>query len=187
MVSTAPVLSSVCVGWAATARYDVERIDGVTVLRPEDRSRFSYEIRSRGGARAELFEIDPEGHEDSALFAASVGILEHYLIALLADDVREDLDLGFLELPWRASAVNTQFTLSSMRNGYRTLSRTGGEPVAAARDEAISLVKLVPLSHFLTFDLATLKRAFLNPVGAPLLVDGRYREAPPPAAVSSPI
>lgn len=187
MASTAPALSRVCIGWATTARFDVETNDGVTILRPEDRTRFSYEVRSRGGARVELFEIDPEDHEDTVLFAANMDVLEHYLIALLADDIRDDLDLGFLELPWRADAVNTRFTLSSMRNGYRTLSRTGGAPVAAARDEAISLVKLVPLSHFLTFDLATLKRAFLNPVGAPLLADGRYREPLPPSAVRSPI
>jgi len=169
----------VCVGWATTARFDVVTEGAVTILQPEDRSRFSYEVRARGGDRVELIEKDPEGPEGSALFAANLDILEHYLIGLLADDIRDDLDLGFLDLPWHASAVHTQFTLSGMRNGYRTLSRASGEPVAAARDETISLVKLVPLSHFLTFEFATLKRAFLDPDGVPLLINGRYADQPP--------
>lgn len=174
MVSTA--LSSVCVGWATTARFSVESEDGVTVLRPEERGRFSYKIRPRGSHRVELFEVDPEGPEESALFAANIDVLEHFLVPLLADEIRDDLELEFLDLPWRVSDLNRNFTLTEMRNGYRTLRRTDGSPVAAARDEAISLVKLVPLSHCLTFDLATLKRAFLNPEGAPLLVEGRYQD-----------
>jgi len=168
-------LSSVCVGWANTARFSVESEDRVTVLRPEDRSRFSYEVRRRDGQRVELFEVDPEGPEESALFAANIDVLEHYLIPLLADDIRDDLELDYIDLPWRATDLNRNFALSTMRNGYRTLTRDGS-PVAAARDETISLVKLVPLSHFLTFDLPTLKRAFLNPEGAPLMVNGRYRD-----------
>lgn len=173
----APVLSSVCVGWAKTARYSVESEDGVTVLRPEDRGRFSYEVRRRDGQRVELFEIDPEGPEESALFAANVDVLEHYLIPLLSDEIRDDLELEYIDLPWRAGDLHRNFTLSTMRNGYRTLTRTDGSPVAAARDETLSLVKLVPLSHFLTLDLATLKRAFLNPEVAPLLANGRYRDS----------
>lgn len=182
MASTAPVLSSACVGWATTARFTVESEDGVTVLRPEDRSRFSYEIRPRDGLRVELFEVDPEGPEDSALFAVNVDVLEHYLVSVLADDIRDDLDLSYLDFPWDAASLNRRFTLSDMRNGYRTLRRIDGSPVAAARDETISLAKLVPLSQFLTIDLATLKRAFLNPEGAPLLVDGRYQDQTPPFA-----
>lgn len=65
--------------------------------------------------------------------------------------------------------------LGPLTRGYRTLSRADGSPVAAARDETLSLVKLVPLSHFMSHDLESLKRAFLNPSGAPLLrADGSY-------------
>lgn len=83
--------------------------------------------------------------------------------------------MDFLELPWAELDLAETFTLSGMQNGYRTLRRLNGEPVAAARDEVLSLVTLVPLSHLLSYDLPTLKRAFLDPAGAPVLVNGRYR------------
>ena len=44
-----------------------------------------------------------------------------------------------------------------------------------ARDETLSLVELVPLSHFMALDLASLNRAFVNPDGALPLAGGRYR------------
>ncbi len=95
---------------------------------------------------------------------------------ILGDAIREDLDLDYLELPWASELVAPGFTLGTFTRGYRTLSRADGRPVAAARDETLSLVKLVPLSHFMLMDLETLKRAFLSPTGAPLLAaDDRYR------------
>ncbi|ULN44771.1 TNT antitoxin family protein (plasmid) [Mycolicibacterium crocinum] len=48
------------------------------------------------------------------------------------------------------------------------MSRTDGSPIAAARDPALSLVKLVPLSHFMRYDLPALKHSFLDENGAPL-------------------
>ncbi|UCZ63523.1 TNT antitoxin family protein [Mycolicibacterium phocaicum] len=95
---------------------------------------------------------------------------------MLGDDIREDLDLDYLDLPWSAEFVAPGYVLGPFTRGYRTLSRVDGSPVAAARDETLSLVKLVPLSHFMSRDLETLKRAFISPTGAPLLAaDGRYR------------
>ncbi|BBX82148.1 Imm61 family immunity protein [Mycolicibacterium aubagnense] len=94
---------------------------------------------------------------------------------MLADHVREDLDLEYLEIPWDAADVSSQFELSDMENGYRTLRRLDGHPVAAARDATLSQLRLVPLSHYLAFDLATLKRAFLAQDGAPLLSRGCYQ------------
>jgi hypothetical protein len=64
--------------------------------------------------------------------------------------------------------------LTDMVRNYRTLTRTGSGPVAAAPDPTMSLLTLVPLSHFLSWSIAELKRAFLAPDGAPLLRHGRY-------------
>lgn len=59
--------------------------------------------------------------------------------------------------------------------GYRTLKRaTGGSPVAAAPDPTLSLLRLVPLSHYLQWSISDLKRSFFNPAGVPLMHDGRY-------------
>lgn len=103
---------------------------------------------------------------------------------MLGDDIREDLDLDHLELPWTAAVVAPGYALGPFTSGYRTLRRVDGSPVAAARDETLSLVKLVPLSHFMIVeDLDTLKRAFLSPTGSPLLADGCYRALRPGAAV----
>ncbi|BBX88018.1 hypothetical protein [Mycolicibacterium aubagnense] len=81
MVSAAPVLSSVCAGWAVTAGFAVVTEGDAIELRPEDRNRGSYRIRSRGGGRVELFETDPDDIEVSVLFAVDIDVLEHYLVA----------------------------------------------------------------------------------------------------------
>ena len=60
-----------------------------------------------------------------------------------------------------------------MVRGYRTLERAGGGPLAAAPDSTLSLIALVPLSHYLGWTIADLKRSFLSPTGAPLLRLGR--------------
>ncbi|MGY4646427.1 hypothetical protein ACVWWN_000223 [Mycobacterium sp. URHB0021] len=79
-----------------------------------------------------------------------------------------------MELPWRAEDTATGFVLSAMSGGYRTLSRAGGGPIAAAPDATLSLVKLVPLSHFIGYELQALKESFLDENGAPLLAHGAY-------------
>lgn len=178
MVTAAPALSTICAGWAQAAGFEVVTEDGATTLRPQDRNRGSYQILSRGRGRVELVETDQDGTRTSSLFAADMDVLEHYLLAVLGDEVRDQLDLDYLEMPWSADAVHPQFTLSAVENGYQTLRRLDGSPVAAARCEAghtgVSLSKLVPLSQLLTFDLSTLKTAFLHVAGEPMLVNGRY-------------
>lgn len=52
-----------------------------------------------------------------------------------------------------------------MVRGYRTLTRTGRGPVAAAPDPTLSLLALVLLSHFLGWTIPDLKRSFLSPAG----------------------
>jgi hypothetical protein len=93
---------------------------------------------------------------------------------LFADDIREDLDLPLLDLPWGRGDLADGFELTDMVRGYRTLKRSGGGPIAAAPDPMLSLIALMPLSHYLGWAIADLKRSFLSPAGAPLLRHGRY-------------
>lgn len=171
-----PELSAACLGWARTAHYSAESADdGDIHLRSEIGAPSRYIIRRRGTDRLELIEAAvTEDNEHPLLFVADTHVMECHLVALFADDIREDLDLPLLELPWRADDVAAGFDLSDMVRGYRTLRRAGGDPVAAAPDPMLSLLTLVPLSHYLRWTVADLKRSFLNPVGAPLLRNGRY-------------
>lgn len=93
---------------------------------------------------------------------------------MFADDIREDLDLPFLDLRDTISDLAAGYRLSDMERGYRTLTRSDGQPVAAAPDPALSLMALVPLSNFLGWSIADLKRSFLSPAGAPLIRNGSY-------------
>ena len=70
--------------------------------------------------------------------------------------------------------VASDFEVSEFDGRYRILRHLAEGPVAAAPDETLSLVALVPLSHFLSHSVAALKRAFLAEDGAPLLAHGRY-------------
>ncbi|WP_257708662.1 TNT antitoxin family protein [Mycolicibacterium phlei] len=73
-----------------------------------------------------------------------------------------------------ARVTSTGYSLTEMVRGFRTLNRTGHGPVAAAPDPVLSMLALVPLSHFLRWSIGDLKRAFLSPTGSPLIVRGRY-------------
>ena len=174
----APIaLSSTCLGWARTAHYvTTVSDDGEVQLRSEAGAPSRYFIRRRGDDRLELSESDPEGGDDerALLFVAEVDVLERHLVAIFADDIREDLDLPLLDLPCTRADLAAGFQLGEMVRGYRTLRRDDGSPVAAAPDETLSLLALIPLSHFLRWSLADLKRSFLSPTGRPLLRDGRY-------------
>jgi hypothetical protein len=177
VTNSAPILSRTCAGWASTAGFIIDAHGDATILRPTPGhdSTSWYQIRDRGKGRIELSEIDGDGDEYTELFAAGMDVLERYLIGLLGDGIRDDLDLDYLDLPWTAEFVAPGYRLGPFTRGYRTLSRTDGSPVAAARDETLSLVKLVPLSHFMAHDVETLKRTFLSPTGSPLLAaGGRY-------------
>jgi hypothetical protein len=134
-----------------------------------------YYIRRRGTDRLELSKTeDADDVPQVELFVADVGVLERYLYAIFGDDIREDLGLPFLDMPCSATDVASGYELSAMVRGYRTLSRVGGGPVAAAPDPTLSLVALVPLSHLLGFSAADLRRAFLAEDGTPLLSNGYY-------------
>lgn len=170
-------LSADCLGWARTAHYlaSVVDDDGDVELRSEAGAPTRYSVRRRGADRLELTEAVDADAERPVLFVAEVDVLERYLVGLFADDIREDLDLPQLELNWRAEDLADGYELSEMVRGYRTLKRAaGGRPVAAAPDPTLSLLALVPLSHYLQWPISDLKRSFLNPAGKPLLRAGRY-------------
>ncbi|OMC51908.1 hypothetical protein A5742_17355 [Mycolicibacterium fortuitum] len=181
MTST-PSLSTECHGWALTANYAVSTADdGDLMLRSETDPATRYFIRRRGRDRLELTQAhdeDGRGGERPLLFVAEIEILERYLLGLCADDIRDDLGLPFLTLPWAAAAIAAGYELSGMLRGYRTLFRAGHGPVAAAPDPTLSLVTLVPLSHLLQWPVPDLKKSFLSETGAPLLRGTGY--APPP-------
>jgi hypothetical protein len=172
----APIaLSDDCLGWARTAHYlTAVADDGDVQLRSEAGAPTRYFIRRRGANRLELTRADDDDTEHPLLFVARVDVLERYLMGLFADDVREDLDLPLLELGWRREDLAGGYELSKMARGYRTLKRTTGEPVAAAPDPTLSLLALVPLSHYLRWSIPDLKASFLHPAGEPLLQGGQY-------------
>lgn len=177
-----PSLSTEVLGWARTANYDSTIADdGDVQLRSLAGAPTRYFIRRRGPERLELTQTDlgdaGGDTERPLLFVADIAVLERFLIGHFADDIREDLDLPFLDLPYDSHHVASGYVLSDMVRDYRTLTRSGHGPVAAAPDPALSLLALVPLSHFLGWPIRDLKRAFLDPAGAPLLRGGLYAQA----------
>lgn len=92
---------------------------------------------------------------------------------MFADDIREDLGLPQLELSWSAADLADGYEQSDMVRGYRTLKRTAGGSVVAAPHPTLSLLALVPLSHYMQWPIPDLKHSFLNPAGKPLLRAGR--------------
>lgn len=168
-------LSADVLGWARTAHY-VTTIaeDGDVQLRSEAGAPTRYYIRRRGPNRWELTQAADGDDEQPVLFIADITVLDRYLVGLFADDIREDLALPFLDLSWDAQDLAPGYELSDMVRGYRTLTRSGSGPVAAAPDPTVSLVTLVPLSHMLGWSIGELKRSFLHAAGAPLLRDRRY-------------
>ena len=143
------------------------------MLRSETTAHRRYAVSNvRDRLRFTQFDEDLET-DRTVLFAASTKVLELYLYGVFGDDIRDDLDLPFLELPWQVEDVAAGYTLGEMNGAYRTLRR-GGVPLAAAPDPTLSLLALVPLSHFLGFTPDALKASFLSEHGAPLLTGGAY-------------
>jgi hypothetical protein len=172
----APIsLSADCLGWARTAHYiTAVADDGDVQVRSEAGAPTRYFIRRRGADRLELTQAGDGDAEHPLLFVADVGVLERYLVGLFADDIREDLDVPPLDLAWATVNLADKYELSDMVRGYRTLKHKGGAPLAAAPDPTLSLLALVPLSHYLQWSIPDLKRSFLSPTGIPLMRIGRY-------------
>jgi hypothetical protein len=165
-------LSDEILGWARLAGYAWDTETGSLTTRLDGcHTQLSVRVATRG--RMELRE-DIDGDSRMLLYALNLDVVERHLFGLFADDIREDLDLGFLPLRWEEEDLAEGFGLTDMVRGYRTLQRSDGAPVAAAPDPTLSLLALVPLSHYLKWAVSDLKPSFLNSQGAPLLRDGRY-------------
>lgn len=176
MMSPSLILNPEILGWARTAHYVASTAGegGDVELNSEAGAPARYFIRRRGPDRLELTQLADGDDESPVLFVARVEVLGHYLIGLFADDIREDLDLPYLDLPWAPGDLAPGYSLTDMARGYRTLRRAGQGPIAAAPDPTLSLVSLVPLSHLLGWSIADLKQSMLDAEGAPFLDQGRY-------------
>jgi Immunity protein 61 len=158
-----------CVRWAQLARYEWNPAAGTLRRRGED----GYAVVARPGGRAELVELADDGSRERVLYAASGEVLERFVVGLLGDDIRDDLDLPYLELPSAAADIARGYRLGPLESGSRTMFR-GMEPVAAAPGESTGVAALVPLSHFLGHNVDDLRRSYLSERGAPLLGAGGY-------------
>lgn len=159
----APVISRECLGWVRAANYAAEVDDaaGVVALRSEAGAPTRYFLGWRRD-RLELSRVADQAISEEKpqpiFFAANHDVLERYLVGLFGDDIRDDVGLPALELPWEISDVAAGCVIGDVTvAGYRTLSVTGAGPVAAAPDPTLSLLAL-SLPRFLGFS----GRSFLN-------------------------
>lgn len=166
-------LSQECLGWARLARYTWD-VDEAVLRRPGE---LGYEFRGAPGGRVEMIELADDGPGERMLYAADATVMECFVFTVLGDDVRDDLDLPYLELPSRLADIAPGYRLGEVVNGSRTLFLRDS-PVAAAPGDHASLSALVPLSHCLGYNLDELKQSFLHQRGAPLLRGGRYGPRP---------
>ncbi|MDP7739747.1 Imm61 family immunity protein [Mycobacterium paragordonae] len=188
LCSSAIGLSSESRGWAQAANYTWTNDEaGNLVLSSAVGGSTRYYIRARGRYRIELREsFAPHQSSRLKLFVSDAGVLERHLISLLGEEIREDLDLPYLDLAFAESDLADGFALDDYVNGHRVLRLNDVGPVAAAPDRQLSLVTLVPLSHFLSWTVADLKRSFLSLTGAPVLRGRFYAPAPPPRWLAAP-
>ncbi|WP_241177780.1 Imm61 family immunity protein [Mycolicibacterium nivoides] len=173
------ILSPDCLGWARTAGF-VHRTDdaaGIVELRSEVDAPIRYVIRRPSTGRVELVEVDELGDEQLVLFVAEIEVLERYLFGMFGDDIRAEVDLPFVELRWGRESLAAGYELDDTNPGYQILTATDRGPVAAVPRSEVGLLALVPLSHFLGWSLAALKRSFLDENFRPLLsADGSYAQ-----------
>ncbi|OBB05371.1 hypothetical protein A5718_22840 [Mycolicibacterium conceptionense] len=117
------------------------------------------------------------GDAQLVLFVAEIKVLERYLFGLFGDDIRAEVDLPFVELRWDRESLAAGYEIDDMHPAYQILTATGRGPVAAVPRSDTGLLALVPLSHFLGWSLAELKRSFLDENFSPVLsADGSYAQ-----------
>jgi len=169
-------LSADVTSWAERAGYATTRDADAWVLyslggelryyvrEDEDDSWWSVGHASRGDGESLMFR------------AASEDILSRHLVEVFGISIRAAEKLPFLRLPFGPRDLAVGFTISEVSEaGFRTLSRDGAGAIAMAVDETLSLLTLVPLSHYLELTVPELKEAFLDEGGSPLLAGGQYR------------
>lgn len=171
---TPPQLSSDITAWAQRAGYRSTDDADASVLYSEGGEN-RYYVRVRQDGWWELSFASRGGDERFMLRAASRVVLQHHLIELFGVTIRDDEGLDFLRLPYKSSDLATGYRLDEMSDdGFRTLSRVGRGPVAMARDKTLSMLILVPLSHYLQLTNLELQQSFLDEGGSPLLTHGQY-------------
>lgn len=169
-----PPLSADLLAWAQAAGYSHTNDGSATELHPANGANTRYHLAPDSDERLRLTRTEPDADEGTVLIVASPKVVEHHLYSLFGDDIRDDLDLPYLQLGWAASDLARGYHLSTDTAGFHVLVHHRRGPVAAAPDPTLGLLTLVPLSHLLGLSAADLRHSFLAEDGAPLLRNGTY-------------
>jgi hypothetical protein len=173
-----PTFSREFLAWAHRAGYSLTPVDhsNAAILWSDPGGETRYYARLRDDGWIELTRASRGGDEQFTLMAASTEVLERYLLGLLGDVIRDQQGLPVLRAPWGIDDLADGYTLSNLsEDGYRTLAGADSMPLARSRDKTMSLLDLVPLSHYLQMSVSDLKESYLSASGAPLLLGDGYR------------
>ncbi|MEZ0341536.1 Imm61 family immunity protein [Mycobacterium sp. pV006] len=166
---TTPHLSMDLVSWARRAGY-AATADAVGALLYSAGGEHRYYVRQRQDDWFELDQASRVGKPRFKLRAKTMDTLERHLFAALGIIIRDDLGLPSLRIPHQPCDLAEGFTVSAMSaDQFRTLSCVDAGPVAVAREETLSLLTLVPLSHFLRMTVRELEESFTSRSGSPLM------------------
>lgn len=162
--------------WANRAGYSVTPTDqtNATVFWSDPGGEIRYYCRNEDDQRVILTRVTREGPEELVLIAATNEVLQRYMIGRFGNVIRDELGLDVLRPPWTVDQVAEGCAVTDMGDdGCRALLRDGSV-VAKAPEATLSLLTLVPLSHYMRLSIADLMDSFLDPHGAPLLENGHY-------------
>lgn len=100
----APALSPDCLGWVRAAGYAWSTDDSTDtlVLRSQMGPPTTRYLIRQVRDRLRLTQADDDAEERTLLYAADREVLERFLYGVFGDDIRDDLGLPYLELPWAA-------------------------------------------------------------------------------------
>jgi hypothetical protein len=170
-------LSEHLLDWARVAGYarTVDSDAVVDTLWSDPGGEVRYYIRRRADGWYLLTRSSRGGEEQFIIAAVTGEVLERFLYGVLGTVIRDDRGLPPLKKPWSPTDLASGYTLSDLsEDGYRSLSLKGSGPIAVAREKTISLMNLVPLSHYLGLSLKQLEDSFLDVNGAPLMAGSSY-------------
>lgn len=171
-----PLLSADLIAWAQAAGYTHTRDEHTVELRRSNEFTTRYHLRPHDDQRLVLSRTEPDTDYDehTVLLIAAPKVVEHHLFSLFGDDIRDDVDLPYLQFPWSADDLAPGYILRVDAAGLHVLVHHRLGAVAAVPDPALAMITLVPLSRLLGLSAADLRRAFMAEDGAPLLSDGYY-------------
>lgn len=172
---TSPQLSPDITSWAERAGYRSTRNEDALMLYSEGGEN-RYYIRNRPDGWWELSFASRGSAERFMLRASSMKVLARHLVEVFGISIRGEMGLPFLRLPYSKADLAAGYSLDDMSEaGFRTLSHYDEGPIAMARDTTLSMLILVPMSHYLQLSTAELQESFLDEAGSPLLAGGQYR------------